>query len=333
VTAAGRLARVEGAYLGIDVGGTKVAAGVVEDGRLGRTGLAATAQGNEPLVAQLAEVIEAHKPAGVQAVGIGVPSAVDFATGRVRNTANLPFADVPLRALLEERTGLPVYVENDANCAALAEAFEDGDLVCPHLVLLTLGTGVGGGFVLDGKLYRGATGAAAEVGHIIIGLDLRDGAPPTPGPVPHPGSLETLAAGRALDRLAMDAARARPDSPLGRRLAEAGCVDGHDVVALAREGDPDALRAARILGERLGVGIANVINLFDPLEVVIGGGVSVAGELVLAPAREVAARFTLPGVGTQTTVRLARHGPQAGVLGAALNAAQEHTLRAAEDPA
>jgi len=323
------IARIEGSYLGVDVGGTKVAAALMEDGRLGASDQAPTARGNEPLVAQLAELIDARRGAGVQAVGIGVPSAVEFATGRVRNTANLPFEDVPLRALLEERTGLPVYVENDANCAALAEAFDDeGELVCPHLVLLTVGTGLGGGFVLDGKLYRGATGAAAEVGHTIIGLDLRDGAPERPGAFPQPGSLETLAAGRALDRLALEAAQSDPEGPLGRRLAERGTVDGRDAVGLAQEGDPEAARAVRVLGERLGIGIANMVNLFDPLEVVIGGGVSRAGELVLEPARRVAAQHMLAGVGTRTTIRLARHGPDAGVLGAALNAAQEHALRA-----
>ena len=327
------LTHVEGTYLGIDVGGTKVATGLVEDGRLRESSVASTAQGGDPLVAQIADIIEAHRGHGVQAVGIGVPSIVEFATGRVRATTNLPFADVPLRALLEERTGLPVYVENDANCAALAEAFEGGELACPHLVLLTLGTGVGGGFVLDGKLYRGATGAAAEVGHILIGLDLRDGAPEFPGPHPQPGSLEALAAGRALDRLALEIAGSRPESALGRRLAETGRVDGQDVVALGREGAPDAVRALHIIGERLGVGVANAINLFDPLEVVIGGGVSVAGELLLEPVREIAARHTLPGVGTATTIRLARHGPQAGMVGAALNAAQEHALRLATERA
>jgi len=326
------IARIEGAYLGIDVGGTKVAAALVEDGRLAPVAVTPTAQGNEPLVAQLAEAIEAHRSVGLQAVGIGVPSAVEFATGRVRNTANLPFEDVPLRALLEERTGLPVYVENDANCAALAEAFDDdGELVSPHLVLLTVGTGLGGGFVLDGKLYRGATGAAAEVGHTLMGLDLRDGAPERPGAFPQAGSLESLAAGRALDRLALEAAESNPGGSLGRRLADAGRVTGHDAVELANEGDPDAGRAVRVLGERLGVGIANMINLFDPLEVVIGGGVSLAGEIILEPARRIAAQHTLPGVGSRTTIRLARHGPQAGVLGAALNAAQEHALRSGAD--
>lgn len=322
---------VEGTFLGIDVGGTKVASALVEDGRLAEERVEPTAQGEQPLVDQIAAIIDGHRDDPVRGVGVGVPSVVEAATGRVRATANLPFEDVPLRALLEERTGLPVHVENDANAAALAEAFShEGELVTPHLVLLAVGTGLGGGLVLDGRLYRGATGAAAEVGHTIMGLDLRDGAPERPGAFPQPGSVETLAAGRALDRLAHEAAESDPDGALGRRLRERGDVSGRDAVELAREGDPQAERAVRILGERLGVAVANMINLFDPLEVVIGGGVSSAGDLLLEPVRRVAGRHTLPGVGTATTIRLARHGPKAGVLGAALAAAQEQASRATE---
>jgi glucokinase len=189
--------------------------------------------------------------------------------------------------------------------------------------MFTIGTGVGGGTVLGGRLYRGATGAAPEVGHTIIGLDLTDGAPEDPGDHPQPGSLEWLASGRALDRLALAAAKADPDSFLGKRFARDDEVTGHDAVDGAKEGDAASQRCLRILGQRLGVGIANAINQYDPLEIVIGGGVSNAGDLLLDPARETAFKFVLPGVGTKTRIRLARHGPRAGVLGAALMAAQE----------
>lgn len=318
-----------GTYLGIDVGGTKVATALLEDGRLLDDDVAPVArESTEALLAQLVDTVEARRDRGVRAVGVGVPSLVEFATGRIRHTVNLPLADVPLRALLEERTELPVFVENDASCAALAEAFEDGELVSPHLVMFTIGTGVGGGLVLNGRLYRGATGAAAEVGHTMVGLDLEAGAPAEPGAFPQPGSLEALASGRALEQLGLALAREKPDSALGRQLTEEGTVTGRDVVVLAQEGDADALRALEILGERLGIGIANAINTFDPSEVVIGGGVSTAGELLLSPARAAAARHVVPGAGTGTTVRLARHGAQSGVLGAALIAAQEHALTA-----
>lgn len=185
--------------------------------------------------------------------------------------------------------------------------------------------------MLGGRVYRGATGAAPEVGHTIIALDLADGAPEDPGEFPQPGSLEALASGTALDGLALDAARAQPDSFLGQRLARDGEVTGHDCVDGAKAGDEASRRCLRILGERLGIGIANSINLYDPLEVVIGGGVSTAGDLLLEPASRTAFRHVLPGVGTKTRIRLARHGPRAGVLGAALMAAQEWEIDCKEE--
>jgi glucokinase len=157
----------------------------------------------------------------------------------------------------------------------------------------------------------------------VIGLDLEEGAPVPEGKHPLPGTLEYLAAGRALDRLAEREAHEEEDSFLGKRLRDDGEVTGHDVVDGAKAGDADALRVLDILGQRLGVGIANAINLFDPTEIVVGGGVSVAGDLLLDPARTVAERYTVPGLGRHTTIRLARHGAQAGVLGAAMVAAQE----------
>ena len=139
--------------------------------------------------------------------------------------------------------------------------------------MLTVGTGIGGGMVFNGRLYRGAT-SAAEMGHTVIGLDLEDGAPTPEGKHPLPGTLEYLAAGRALDRLAEREAREEEDSFLGKRLEQDGEVTGHDVVDGAKAGDADALRVLDVLGQRLGIGIANAINLFDPQEIVIGGGVS-----------------------------------------------------------
>jgi glucokinase len=312
-------------FIGVDVGGTKIATATLQGGALSESALVHTKQtSQEELVEQLVAAIDAARGPDARAVGIGLPSVIEFATGRIRSSVNIPLADLPLRALLTERVGLPVYVENDASAAALAEAFEDGQLTCQHLVLFTVGTGVGGGMVLNGRLYRGATGAAAELGHTMIGLALDRGAPREPGAFPQPGSLEVLASGRALDRLADAAAREAPDSYLGARVAERGDVDGNDVVDGAQEGDPACVDCLRVLGERLGIGIANAINTFDPLEVVIGGGVSRAGDLLLEPARRVAFQHVVPGAGTATTVRIARHGPRAGVLGAALIAAQEY---------
>jgi glucokinase len=302
-------------FIGVDVGGTKVAAASLVAGQLDEAHVVPTdTSSSDALLDQIVAAIEVVRlPGAARAVGIGVPSVVEFATGRIRFSVNIPLADLPLRRILSERLGLPVYVDNDGSCAALAEAYEGDRIVAKNLVIFTIGTGVGGGLVLNGRLYRGATGAAAELGHIIIGLDLERGAPQPAPRFPQPGSLEMLASGRyGLEPLARVA--------LGREDAT-----GRDVVAAAQAGDERAVDALRILGERLGVGVANAINTFDPQEVVIGGGVSAAGDLLLAPARESAGHFVLPGVGTETTIRLARRGAEAGVLGAALLALQEYT--------
>jgi glucokinase len=304
---------IAGQFIGVDVGGTKIAAASLEGGRLSASHIVPTdTSSSDALLDQLVASIEEVRLPGALAVGIGAPSVVEFATGRIRFSVNIPLVDLPLRRILTDRLGLPVYVDNDASCAALAEAYEGDRLVARNLVMFTVGTGVGGGLVLNGKLYRGATGAAAELGHIIIGLDLTQGAPaPSPKP-PQPGSLERLASGHyGLEPLARQA--------LGRDDAT-----GRDAVTAAHAGDERAIGALRVLGERLGIGIANAINTFDPEEVVIGGGVSAAGDLLLGPARETARRYTLPGVGTETTIRLARRGGEAGVLGAALLALQEY---------
>jgi glucokinase len=320
----------EGRFIGVDVGGTKIATAVLEDGEFETFEPVPTRTGSpDELVGQLVDAIERCRGGAARAVAVGLPSVIDFASGRVRHTVNLPLQDVPLRGMLSERCGLPVYVENDASCAALAEAQVAGQIVCENLVMFTIGTGVGGGLVLGGKLYRGAT-SAVELGHTMIGLDLSQGSPADPGSFPQPGSLETLASGRALDRLTLESARAHPKSFLGRRLAQGDEITGHDAVEGAREGDVHCRHVIRVLGERLGVGIANAINTFDPDEIVIGGGVSLAGDLLLVPAQRSARNHIVPGVGAQTKIRLARHGPQAGVLGAATVAAQEWALERAK---
>jgi glucokinase len=293
--------------IGVDVGGTKVSVAVLAGTRLSEPMLRPTVLSSaDALVDQLANLIRDQGPA--DAVGIGVPSVVDFATGTARASVNIPLEDVPLRRILTDRLRIPVFVDNDATCAGLGEAYDD-DLrpVARHLIMFTVGTGVGGGIVINGRAYRGATGGAAELGHVIVAADLSEGTPPHDGRFPQPGSLERVAAGRALDAL-------------GR---ERGFSDGPAVVEAARAGDADALEAIHILGERLGIGIANAINTFDPDQVVIGGGVSAAGDLLLEPARAAALKFVLPGVGTRTEIRLARYGPRAGVRGAALLAGQE----------
>ncbi|MGI8729258.1 MAG: ROK family protein [Solirubrobacteraceae bacterium] len=299
--------------IGVDVGGTKISVAVLEGSTLQTPQIRRTdTSDGEHLLEQLCEAIA--EAGDAKAVGVAVPSVIDVAAGRVRSSVNVPLKDVALREVLTERLGIPVFVDNDATCAALAEAYDDdGELVARHLVMFTVGTGVGGGIVIDGRVYRGATGAAAELGHTIVGGALDRVPFPHGEHSPQPGSLEELAAGSALDAL-------------GR---ERGLGDARATVEAARGGHPQACAAIDLLGRRLGVGIANAINTFDPELVVIGGGVSAAGELLLAPAREEAARFVLDGVGTRTEICKARYGAEAGVRGAALLAGQEAAQEAA----
>ena len=308
--------------VGVDVGGTKIAAALL-------SGTSVLENHERPTVlepdaildeieAAAREVIDAAT-APVKGVGVGVPSQVHFESGRVMASVNIPLAGVELRQELGTRLGLPVYVDNDGNCAALAEAhLADGGPV-RHLVMYTMGTGVGGGIVIDGRVFRGATGLGAELGHVVIQAD----GPECPGNCPNHGCMEALCSGLALERDATALARERPDSPLGRILAEKGRVTGRDTVAAARTGDADALALLEQLGTWLGVGISNAINAFEPEWIVVGGGLSAAGDLYLDRAIEEAHSRALPAGAKVVRIGLARGGPAAGVIGAALLALQE----------
>jgi glucokinase len=320
--------------IGVDLGGTKVVAAPLQGSELGESAIQPTdLSSSDALIDQLIKVITSVKGDRLDGVGIGVPSVVEFKTGRVISSVNVPLADVPLRKVLGDRLGVPVFVDNDATVAALAEAHDENlRLVAHNLVMITVGTGVGGGIVLGGRIYRGATGGAGELGHTLVGLDL-DKAVPAPTKFPQPGSLEYVAAGHALDRLADECAKLHEDSALGRLRAEGKPVLGADAVEAAKDGDKAAARIVELWGERMGIGIANVINTFDPEEVVIGGGAARAGDLLLEPAQRVARGYVLPGLGRATNIRLAWHGVHAGVLGAALLAAQELETTASPVPA
>jgi glucokinase len=326
---------VSAPVIGIDLGVTTVAVVLVRDRDLGERLVQPTERSDAAaLIDQLAALVQSARAADLSAVGIAVPRIVEFETGRVvasgrppspatNGAVELPLTDVPLREVLGERLGVPVYVDNNISVAALAEAHdEELELVTRHLVMLAFGTGVGGGLVLGGRIYRGATGGAGELGHTIVGLDLA-GAVPAPMGFPQTGSLEFVAAGHALDRLAAQASNVHPQSALGRLRASGKPVLGADVVRAARDGDHSAARMVEIWGQRIGIGVANAINTFDPEEVVIGGDAARGGELVLEPARRVALGYVRRGLGARTTIRLARHGVDAGVLGAALLARYE----------
>jgi glucokinase len=312
--------------IGVDLGGTKLACALLQGHELGEMVLEATdLSGSRALIEQLVATVEEIRCDDLAAVGIGVPSVVEFDTGRVVSSVNIPLADVPLRQVLGDRLGVPVFVDNDATVAALAEAHDKHlRLVARNLVMITIGTGVGGGIVLGGRIYRGTSGGAGELGHTIVALNLgAGGTVPAPDGFPQPDSLEYVAAGQALDRLAGACADGAADSALGRLKAAGLPVLGREAVEAAEAGDAEAARIVEIWAERVGIGIANAINTFDPDEVVIGGGAARAGELLLEPARRVARGYVVPGLGRRTSIRLASHGVLAGVLGAALLAVHE----------
>jgi glucokinase len=327
-----------GTIIGIDLRPARVALAALRDGRLGES-LVQPTERSDPatLIDQLAAMVEDARTDDLLGVGIGVPRIVEFEAGRVVSTSRpaspatngaveVPLADVPLRHVLGERLGVPVFADNDTNVAALAEAHdEELQLVARHLVMLTFGTSVGGGLVLGGRIYRGAIGAAGELAHTILGLDLA-GAVPAPMGFPQPGSLEFVAAGHALDRLAAISGRVHPKSALARFRAQGKAVLSAHVIEAALDGDESAARMVEIWGQRIGIGVANAIHTFDPEEVVIGGDAARAGALLLEPARRVALEYVLPGLGTHTTIRLARHRVHAGVLGATLLARGELDL-------
>ncbi|MGH2910127.1 MAG: ROK family protein, partial [Solirubrobacteraceae bacterium] len=278
--------------VGVDVGGTKIAAARLSGSTLGDSAMVGTDLSSaDQIIEQIVEAVGKARGERLDGVGLGLPSVVDFESGRVVSSANIPVADIPLREVLGERLGVPVFVDNDATVAALAEAHDDDlAMVARDLVMLTIGTGVGGGLVLGGRIYRGAAGGAGELGHTIVGMDMSS-AVPAAGTFPQRGSLEGVAAGHALDELARMCARENPDTPLGRRFADGKEVTGADLVQEAHDGDREAARVVELWGERLGIGIANAINIFDPEEVVIGGGAARAGDLLLEPARRTAAAY------------------------------------------
>jgi glucokinase len=300
------------AVIGVDVGGTKVAAARIAGTEVLDLVVHPTdLSGADALLAGIEAAIRevAGKSGDPDAVGVGMPSQIDFATGTIVSSVNIPFEGVALGTELGGRLGVPVYLDNDANCAALAEAQFVEDAPAQHLVMLTLGTGVGGGVVIDGKIFRGATGLGAELGHTVIDPD----GPPCQGTCPNRGCLETMCSGTALEREAT--ARAG-----GKR------VKGKQVVAKAREGDAEALELLGDLGRWLGIGISNFVNVFEPAHLVIGGGLSAAADLFLETAVAEARSRALPALFERVSIATANAGNDAGVIGAGLLAAQELAL-------
>jgi glucokinase len=304
---------------GVDVGGTKIAVAAV-DGVTATHALehATLLESTDALLDGLEHSVrEVMRAAGQpEAIGVGVPSQIDYDTGTVESSVNIPLTGVPLREELGRRFGVPVFVDNDANCAALAEAHIVG---ARHLVMLTLGTGVGGGVVIDGLTFRGAHGLGAELGHMTVNPD----GPACPGNCPNRGCLEAYCSGQALERDATELAHDKPDSRLASRIGSDGKVSARELVSAAEDGDPDAQLLIENFARMLGVGIATYVNVFEPERLAIGGGLSRTSHLFFDRAVREAGSRALPALWRRVTIALAESGADAGVIGAGVLAAIE----------
>jgi glucokinase len=302
--------------IAVDLGGTKLLTGAVdEEGVVVKRTVRPTPVASQAeLVAGLESSIEGMLEDGVAALGIGIPSTIDQPHGLAVASVNIPLAGLDIREHLTTRFGLPAAIENDANAAALAEHRFGAGKGTRHMVMLTLGTGIGGGLILDGELYRGSIGAAGELGHITIDYD----GPRCQGHCPGFGHLETLASGTAADELARERANANPEGDLGRAAREGSAVDARLAVQLAAAGPGDARDVLDRIGFFLGVGISSLVNIFNPELVVLGGGFARAGDLLFEPARQVVAERTLSPARDVVRIVPALLGVEAGLIGAGL---------------
>ncbi len=306
-------------YIGIDVGGTNLKAGLVrEDGQIlavERTPLAfENPEQFARTLAQLGQSVlrQAGVPASeVVSAGIGIPGAV--AGGDILYTCNIPLRDVPLSRLFRQYLDVPVLLENDANCAAVGEWLCGAGRGTQQFIVVTLGTGVGGGLILNGKLYSGS-GMVGEVGHMVI---QHGGAPCNCG---RRGCWEAYASATGLIRMTREAMEAHPESLLHTVAAQNGCVEGRTAFDAAVQGDETALGLCRDYVSYLAAGVTNLINILQPEAVAIGGGVAAAPDrLLLTPLREIVERECYPRhTGQLPRIVRAELGNDAGIIGAAL---------------
>jgi glucokinase len=304
--------------IGVDAGGTKLLGGVVDEQlvvhhRVHRIWRGADRQETLDIFVEAVEEIRAAAP-DVDAVGFGLPALVHQEAGTSAWSTHLPLEGVPFRDLMSERLGLPVHVDNDANVALLAEHRHGAAAGRRHAAMVLLGTGIGGGLLFDGRIYRGATGVGAELGHIVVDLH----GPDCQGACPGRGCLEVLASGGAIGREAERVAAERPDSELGRRLAAGAEITGAIATELAHEGDEAARDVLAEVGRRLGAGLVSLVNALNPEMIVIGGGAVAAGDLLIDPAREVVAERALPPARDIVQIVSAHFGAESGMLGSAL---------------
>jgi glucokinase len=291
-----------GHAIGVDLGGTKILAGVVaRDGSVVRRHERATPQDSqEHVIAELEAAVAEVLDDSVVALGFGVPSPIDQARGVVVHCVNVRLENAPLRDTMRERFGLPVGLDNDASAAAIGEWRAGVGREIDDLVMLTLGTGVGGGVISGGKPYRGGIGADPELGHVVIVHDGR----PCQGACTGRGHLEAYVSGKAVTAAAQE--------------TFGPSADAHRVVRLANEGDEQAAELLAEVGRYLGSGIGSFVNIFGPELFVLGGGFGVAAyEYLLGAAEEVVRREALEPMRSSVHFVKAELGTAAGLIGAA----------------
>jgi glucokinase len=313
--------RGSGEAIGLDVGGTKINAfRVARDGTIAERSSSPTPADDEAAtLSTMVELARSLTTPDVTAIGVGAAGLVDAKEGVLRFAPNLAWRNLPIAERMRDALGLPCQVDNDASMAAYGEFRFGAGRGYRHLLLVTVGTGIGGGIVSDGRLFRGANGFAAEIGHIIVEPG---------GPLcgcGNRGCWEQVAAGRAIDRMGREEAREQKHSIL-RRLAggDPDEVTGELVTQAAREGDEAARGILVEAGRRLGQGIAGLVNVLDPQVVVVGGGAIVAGDLLLDPARAAYLdAVEAPEHRRRVPIVPAELGNDAGAVGAAALALEE----------
>ncbi len=309
-------------YIGIDLGGTGIKAGVVNDkGEILSKASCPTLpeRGYEAVIRDMANLAiqvardSGHEIGDMEAIGVGLPGIMDPRTGRIPFCTNLGWHDVPLVEEMAKYVDVPVFVDNDATVAGLAESVAGVSAGCENSVFVTLGTGVGGGVVLGGKVFSGSHGVATEIGHMITVVD---GEPCTCG---NRGCFERYASATALIREGRRMCEAKPDAALAKAVGgDLSAINAKHVIDLAKAGDPDCAAIFGRYVEHLAIGLVNIINLYDPEVIVLGGGVSHAGQFLLDAVRAKLPSLVFYKGMPYARVELAKLTNDAGIIGAAM---------------
>ena len=310
--------------IGIDVGGTNVKIALVDDnGKIIYSNSVPTyaKMGYEYTVNNIKQAIKDlmketnTTPSDIEGIGFDFPGQVDCKTGVVKLAPNIPgWVNVPIAQMIEDEFHIPTRIDNDVRCAALGELKFGAGRGCEHFICITVGTGIGSGIVINGKVVRGATNAAGELGHIKLQMN--------GGPIcgcGDTGCLEAFASGPAIVAMAQEYIKGGKSTKFREMAAvEGGEITPYMVAKAAEEGDPVAKRIFEIVGEYIGIGLTSVINLLNPERVIIGGGVAESGELLLGPIRKTIKERAMVVAGNAVEIVPAQLGNSAGVIGASM---------------